>query len=222
MTRCRVADGVPASSRHRFTAARRTTSFLAVLRRILLIALLVAVCTYLVSFIAVVITSRQDERRAADAIVVLGAAQYNGRPSPVLRARLDHSLVLFREGVAPVIIVTGGIGTGDKVSEATVSRRYLVANGVPDSAVVVRPQGRSTLSSIRSVADWARERRVDRVVLVSDPFHMLRLQLEASRVGLKPTTSPTASSPISANGREELLFLLREALKIPVVLLRVG
>ena len=91
---------------------------------------------------------------------------------------------------------------------------------MPDSAVVVRPEGRSTLSSIRSVA--VGRRQVNRVVLVSDPFHMLRLQLEAARVGLKPTISPTASSPISANGREELLFLLREALKIPVVLLRVG
>jgi uncharacterized SAM-binding protein YcdF (DUF218 family) len=193
-----------------------------VLRRILLIVSLVAACTYIVSFIAVVVTSRQDERQAADAIVVLGAAQYNGRPSPVLRARLDHGLVLYREGVAPTIIVTGGIGTGDKVSEATVSRRYLVSQGVPDSAVVVRPEGRSTLSSIHSVAEWTRDRQVNRVVLVSDPFHMLRLQLEATRAGLKPTISPTASSPISANGREELLFLLKEALKIPYVLLRAG
>lgn len=192
------------------------------LRRILLIVLLVAVCTYIVAFAAVVITSRQDERRATDAIVVLGAAQYNGKPSPVLRARLDHGLVLYREGVAPVMIVTGGIGEGDNVSEATVSRRYLVSNGVPDAAIVVRPEGRSTLSSIRSVAEWARERRVNRVVLVSDPFHMLRLQLEATRVGLKPTTSPTASSPISKRWREELGFLLKEAFKIPVVLLRAG
>lgn len=192
------------------------------LRRIGPVVLLVAACTYIVSFIAVVVTSRQDERRAADAIVVLGAAQYNGRPSPVLRARLDHALVLYREAVAPAIIVTGGIGQGDNVSEATVSRRYLVANGVPDSAIVVRPEGRSTLSSIQSVAEWARDRQVERVVLVSDPFHMLRLQLEATRVGLKPTTSPTASSPISKRRREELLFLLKEALKIPVVLLRAG
>jgi uncharacterized SAM-binding protein YcdF (DUF218 family) len=193
-----------------------------VTRRIALIVLLVAVCTYIVSFLAVVITSRQDERRATDAIVVLGAAQYNGRPSPVLRARLDHGLALYREGVASVIIVTGGIGQGDNVSEATVSRRYLVANGVPDTAIVVRPEGRSTLSSIQSVAEWARDRRIERVVLVSDPFHMLRLQLEATRVGLKPTTSPTASSPISKRWREELGFLLKEAFKIPVVLLRAG
>ena len=190
------------------------------LRRSIVIALIVVVVLYGVSFTAVVIASRQDQRTAADAIVVLGAAQYNGRPSPVLRARLDHSLALYREGIAPVIIVTGGIGDGDRVSEATVGRRYLVAHHVPDSAVVVRPEGRSTLSSIRSVAEWAGERRLRRVVLVSDPFHMLRLRLEASRVGLDPSTSPTASSPISASPREELLFLFREAFKIPVVLLR--
>ncbi len=190
------------------------------LRRKLLIALAVVVGVYAIAFTAVFIVSRQDQRTAADAIVVLGAAQYNGRPSPVLRARLDHSLVLYREGIAPYIVVTGGIGDGDKVSEATVGRRYLVANKVPDSAVIVRPEGRNTLSSIRSVAEWARERQINRVVLVSDPFHMLRLRLEAGRAGLEASTSPTGSSPISASWHEELLFLLREALKIPVVLIR--
>src|SRR3989442_2111975 len=93
----------------------------------------------------------RDDAQPSDAIVVLGAAQYNGRPSPVLKARLDHAIALFRAGLAPVVIVTGGIGTGDHVSEAAVGHRYLRALAVPNSAIVVRPDGRTTDASMRSV-----------------------------------------------------------------------
>lgn len=189
-------------------------------RRILPVVLAGITLAYLACFVGVLLTSREDQRHPAGAIVVLGAAQYNGKPSPVLRARLDHALGLYREGLAPAIVVTGGIGPGDRVSEATVGRQYLVAHGVPDSAVVVRPEGRSTQASIRSVAQWAHERGVGRVLLVSDPFHMLRLRLEAGRAGLKAWTSPTTTSPISASRHEEAFFLAAEAWKIPVVLLR--
>jgi uncharacterized SAM-binding protein YcdF (DUF218 family) len=177
---------------------------------------------YLFSFLTVVRASRQDQRRPVDAIVVLGAAQYNGKPSPVLRARLDHALTLYREGLAPTVVVTGGIGEGDRVSEATVGRQYLVSQGVPDTAVVVRPEGRSTQASIRSVSQWAGEHGVHRVLLVSDPFHMLRLRLEAGRTSLEAFTSPTRTSPISANWRAELFFFSAEAWKIPVVLLGIA
>src|SRR5690242_10075133 len=102
----------------------------------------------------VLVTSQRDERKPADAIVVLGAAQYNGRPSPVLRARLNHALNLYRDGLAPWIIVTGGVGRGDTTSEALVGKRYLTARQVPDSAVVVQPQGRSTAASMDAVAAW--------------------------------------------------------------------
>lgn len=189
-------------------------------RRILLALLAGVALAYLACFVGVLLASRQDQRHPAGAIVVLGAAQYNGKPSPVLRARLDHALSLYREDLAHTIVVTGGIGDGDRVSEATVGRQYLVAHGVPDSAVVVRSEGRSTQASIRSVAQWAEEHQVGRVLLVSDPFHMLRLRLEAGRAGLRAWTSPTTTSPISASRREEALFLAAEAWKIPVVLLR--
>jgi uncharacterized SAM-binding protein YcdF (DUF218 family) len=189
-------------------------------RRLLLAVLTVLLLGYLACFVGVVLTSRQDQRHPAGAIVVLGAAQYNGKPSPVLRARLYHALGLYREGLSHTIVVTGGIGTGDRVSEATVGRQYLVAHGLPDSAVVVRPEGRSTQASIRSVAEWAREHSVERVLLVSDPFHMLRLRLEARHAGLRAWTSPTTTSPISASRHEEVLFLAAEAWKIPIVLLR--
>ena len=190
-------------------------------RRLLLAAVLTPAVLYLVSLLAVYLVSREDQRRLVDAIVVLGAAQYNGKPSPVLRARLEHAFTLYREGLAPTVVVTGGIGEGDRVSEATVGQQYLVGHGVPDTAVVVRPEGRSTQSSVRSVADWALERGTPRVLLVSDPFHMLRLRIEASRAGLTASTSPTRTSPISQRRSSELFFFAQEAWKIPVVLLGV-
>jgi uncharacterized SAM-binding protein YcdF (DUF218 family) len=164
--------------------------------------------------------SRLDQRRSADVIVVLGAAQYNGRPSPVLKARLDHAVDLFRAGLAPAVVVTGGIGTGDQVSEATVGHRYLRAMAVPDSAIVVRPDGRTTDASMRSVADWMHERDLGRALLVSDPFHMARLRIEAHRAQLTAFTSPTRTSPIIAGSRTELGYLALEALKLPVTALQ--
>jgi uncharacterized SAM-binding protein YcdF (DUF218 family) len=170
----------------------------------------------------VVVASREDQRQPADAIVVLGAAQYNGKPSPVLRARLDHAVDLYREGLAPTVVVTGGIGEGDRVSEATVGRQYLVQHNIPEAAVVVRPEGRSTQASIRSLEQWAAAHDVKRVLLVSDPFHMLRLRLEAGHTSLQAYTSPTRSSPISAKWKSELFFLAAEALKIPIVILHLS
>jgi uncharacterized SAM-binding protein YcdF (DUF218 family) len=175
---------------------------------------------YTVAFVLVLIVSQLDERRAADAIVVLGAAQYNGWPSPVLRARLDHGLALYREGLAPTIVVTGGVGRGDKESEAMVARRYLLAHHVPDSAVVVQPQGRSTQASMTAVAGWLAGRGRRTAILVSDPFHMFRLRLEARRTGLAAYTSPTETSPISDNPVLELEYLAAEAVKVPVAWVR--
>jgi len=164
--------------------------------------------------------SRLDQRGPADAIVVLGAAQYNGRPSPVLRARLDHAIALYRAGLAPMVVVTGGIGTGDRVSEATVGHGYLRSHQVPDSAIVVRPDGHTTEESMRSVAEWMHERELTRALVVSDPFHMARLSLEAHRADLQPATSPTRTSPIVSGSRTEAGYLALEALKFPVAALR--
>jgi uncharacterized SAM-binding protein YcdF (DUF218 family) len=189
-------------------------------RRGLVALLLIPVLGYAGCFLAVLLVSRQDQRQRADAIVVLGAAQYNGKPSPVLRARLDHALALYREGLASTVVVTGGIGEGDRVSEATVGQQYLTAQGVPRQAIIVRPEGRSTQASITAVARWAQPLEVRRVLLVSDPFHMLRLRFEARNSGLEALASPTTTSPISASVRRELGFLGAEAWKIPVVFLR--
>src|SRR5216110_283254 len=110
---------------------------------ILLLVVLNAL-TWAAVVVAVAIQAAHDEATGADAIAVLGAAQYNGRPSPVFRARLDHAATLYQRGLAPVVLVTGGVGTGDTVSEAEVGRRYLVKSGLPDGAVVALLAGAST------------------------------------------------------------------------------
>jgi uncharacterized SAM-binding protein YcdF (DUF218 family) len=167
----------------------------------------------------VLITSRRDQRRPVDAIVVLGAAQYNGHPSPVLKARLDHARDLYRAGLARIIVVTGGIGEGDRVSEATVAERYLVADGVPVDSVE-RAAGRTTAASMDSVASLLHQQQIQRVLLVSDPFHLARLHIEAWRVGLDGYTSATRTSPISRNFSTELGYFLAEAAKLPLTFFR--
>src|SRR5437773_5280815 len=104
--------------------------------------------------VAVALAGAHDEARSSDAIAVLGAAQYNGRPSPVFRARLDHAAALYQRGLAPVVLVTGGVGSGDTVSESEVGRRYLVKAGLPEGAVVALPAGASTYASLAGVARW--------------------------------------------------------------------
>lgn len=178
---------------------------------------LAGVVLYGAFFVYVLAVSRLNQRRTADAVIVLGAAQYNGRPSGVLRARLDQAADLHEEQRAPLVIVTGGMQEGDRMSEATASRQYLVQHRVPDTAVVVLPVGRNSRESIASAAEWLLDRGLRRVLLVSDPFHMARLRTEARAHGLEPFTSPTRSSPISQSLPRELRYLAAEAIKVPVV-----
>ncbi|MEJ7811520.1 MAG: YdcF family protein [Gemmatimonadaceae bacterium] len=168
---------------------------------------------------AVLLRGRRDQARPASAIIVMGAAQYVGRPSPVLRARLDHALDLWHRGVAPVLIVTGGTGVGDTTSEAAVARKYAMKHGVPSSAIITENRGKTTRESLRAVAAFMRTQRADTVVLVSDPFHMLRLAILARRLGMTPYTSPTRTSPISASRGEEWKYVLSESVKVPMALL---
>ncbi len=185
-----------------------------------MLVVLACVIVYTVSLVMVLVVSQQDQRQPVDAIVVLGAAQYNGRPSPVLRARLNQALALYQERLAPMVVVTGGVGRGDTTSEAIVGRRYLVSHGVPEGAVVAQGEGRTTMASMTAVTAWLRARGLRRVLLVSDPFHMFRLRLEARRTGLEAYTSPTESSPISDNPVLELRYLIAEGFKIPVAWVR--
>jgi uncharacterized SAM-binding protein YcdF (DUF218 family) len=166
--------------------------------------------------VAAALAGSRDQATNADAIVVLGAAQYNGRPSPVFRARLDHAAALFQRGLAPVVLVTGGVGAGDTLSESEVGRRYLVKTGLPDGAVLALPAGTSTAASLAGVARWFSGRDSKRVLLVSDGFHMLRLQILATRLGLSPFTSPAPNSPIRANLRRNASYFFAEGFKVPV------
>lgn len=178
-------------------------------------AVAVVVAAWIVSLALVIVWEQRDTQRPAHAIIVLGAAQWDGRPSPVLRARVDHAIALWRRGLAPVLIVTGGRGVGDTTSEAAVERRYAMANGVPSSAILMEDESRSTSESLRNVAAMlGQDARA--VILVSDPFHMLRLSILARRFGLRPRTSPTRTSPISANRLEFWRYTLHESWKVPV------
>ena len=190
------------------------------LTRVLLGLALLALLVFASAFVVVLLTAQVDERHEADAIVVLGAAQYNGRPSPVFQARLDHAHRLYKEKLAPRIVVTGGRARGDVESEAMVGRRYLMARGVPRSALVAEPAGRTTEASMTAVARWLRAERHESVLLVSDPFHMARLRAEARRTGMTAWLSPTSTSPISSNAGIELEYLLAEAWKVPLAWLR--
>lgn len=152
----------------------------------------------------------RDEVASADAIVIMGTAQYNGRPSPVFRARLDHAVALYHAGVAPILITTGGYGRNDRLSEASVGRAYAIARGVPEHAILSEEYGGSSWESLQNVAALAQHYDVKRVVLVSDPFHMLRLELMAQTLGLEPLSSPTRTSPISRRPVAEFFYVLRE------------
>lgn len=176
----------------------------------------VVLIAWVVSMVMVERAGRREEAQEADAIVVLGAAQYVGRPSPVLRARVDHAVSLWKRGLAPTLVLTGGTGVGDTTSEAAVARKYAMSRGVPDRAIVVEIKGRTTSESMRAVARIMDDRERRSVILVSDPFHMLRLSILARRFGLEPYTSPTRTSPITSNREEYWKYLVSESVKVPL------
>jgi uncharacterized SAM-binding protein YcdF (DUF218 family) len=188
-------------------------------RRIVRYFLLAVLLAWGASATAVVVSGARDGARPADAIVVMGAAQYAGRPSPVLKARLDHAMLLWKRGLASWLIVTGGRGSGDTTSEAAVGRRYALRQGVPDSAILLEDQGRTTTASLAGVSEIMARRSLRRAILVSDPFHTLRLRILAREYGLDGVTSPTRTSPISASRTEALGYIMSESIKVPVTLL---
>jgi uncharacterized SAM-binding protein YcdF (DUF218 family) len=165
-----------------------------------------------VTFVQVWLTSRRDQARPAQAIVVLGAAQYDGRPSEVLRARLDHAVELYHRKLAPLIVVTGGRQPGDRFTEATASADYLHTQGVPDNAIRREVTGRSSWQSLAAAASFLHADGIDRVLLVSDPFHSLRLEAMAGELNLVGWASPTRTSPI--HGATEAKFIARETVAV--------
>jgi uncharacterized SAM-binding protein YcdF (DUF218 family) len=165
-----------------------------------------------VTFVQVWMASRRDEARPSDAIIVLGAAEYDGRPSPVLAARLDHAIQLYRDDIAPVIVVTGGRQPGDRFTEAGVSADYLHKHAVPDTAILRETTGRTSWESLQAAARFLTDQNMERVVLVSDPYHSERIKAIAHDVGLDAVTSPTRTSPIK--GSSAFKRLLGETVRV--------
>jgi uncharacterized SAM-binding protein YcdF (DUF218 family) len=177
--------------------------------------LLAALTVYLgVTFAQVWQAAHLDQARVAQAIVVFGTAQYNGRPSPVLAARLDHAIELYRRKLAPVIVVTGGNQPGDRFTEASASADYLLERGVPDSDVLREVSGTSSWQSLAAAANFLGDRGIKEVLLVSDPFHSLRIRAMASELGLDGHCSPTRTSPI--RGLTEAQYMVRETVAVAV------
>jgi uncharacterized SAM-binding protein YcdF (DUF218 family) len=179
-----------------------------------LVRVVVAVGVLVVGYLGITIwqvhsTGQSDEARPVDAIVVMGAAQYDGRPSPQLQARLDHAIGLWRYGVAPIVVVTGGKQPLDRFTEAEASAAYLVDQGVPLSAIVLEGVGSTSYDSLAATAVLLRERGASSVLLVSDPFHALRIRLTAEELGLEAFVSPTRTSPV--RGTEAVVREMKEA-----------
>ena len=152
---------------------------------------------------------RADEARPVDAIVVLGAAQYDGRPSPQLAARLDHALDLYQRGFSPRVFVTGGKQPLDRFTEAQSEARYLEDRGVPASAILQEDHGRTSWESLTAVADTMKGDGLHSVLLVSDPYHAERIKGMASELGLQAYVSSTRTSPVS--GFSAFRHMLKEA-----------
>lgn len=174
--------------------------------------LLLVVLYLVLTFVQVWLAANRDESRPAQAIVVLGAAQYNGRPSPVLEGRLRHVAELYDQGVAPLVVVTGGRRTGDRFTEASASAAYLHGHGVPGSAVERETTGATSYESLAATARFLRDRDISDVVLVSDPFHAHRIGAISDEVGMNAAVSPTPHSAV--DGLQEWRFLLRETASV--------
>jgi uncharacterized SAM-binding protein YcdF (DUF218 family) len=184
-------------------------------RRLLLTLAAVVLAYFGLTTALVTASMGRDERPRADAIVVLGAAQYEGRPSPIYLARLEHALQLYRDGVAPLLVMTGGRGVpGERWTEGAAGRRWAEAHGVPADRILVEESSRNTYQNLIGVSGLLRPKGLDRVVLVSDPFHMFRAMAQAREVGLQPHPSPTRSSPISADPAKLAAAVLREDIAV--------
>lgn len=173
--------------------------------RVVVILVALGMGYYAINLAQVWRVGNSDQARPVDAIVVMGAAQYDGRPSPQLQARLDHVVELWNAGLAPLVVVTGGKQPGDRFTEASASATYLVDHGVAATAIAEEDSGHSSWESLRSVADILHARGARSVLLVSDPFHSLRIRLMAQELGFTAYVSPTRTSPVqgaAAFGKE--------------------
>ena len=181
-----------------------------VLDWVLVIALLLCLLVPGVIAFRVWQVARVDDRARADAIVVLGAAQYNGIPTPVFQARLEHAASLYEQGVAPQIITVGGNQPGDLYTEAGAGRAYLTRLGVPPEAILAVETGTNTVGSLDAVAQTVADQGGQSVVLVSDPTHSYRSRMMARDEGLDAWTSPTRHGPAVWTRENQIINIIRE------------
>ena len=176
-----------------------------------------ALIVWLGSVGLILLAGARPSVRQADAILVLGAAQYNGRPSPVLQARLDYGISLYQRNLAKKMVFTGGVGVGDTLSEGEVSRRYAIKRGVPASAIMVERKGMTSAESVSAAATLMRDDGLRTALIVSDSYHMLRVELLARRAGISPLRAP-AATPIDKSKRR-WRYVLRESVLFPATAL---
>jgi len=179
--------------------------------RLLVLAVVAVMLFLMITAVQVVHTASLQEIRRADAIVVFGAAEYSGRPSPVLRARLDHALDVFHRGVAPVVITTGGAASDPTFSEGGVGRDYLMRHGVPERSLIAEMQGRDTAESAIRVAVIMRANGLHSCIAVSDAYHVFRIRKLLEHEGIAPVyVAPRPDSRPRSTWQREVA-VLREA-----------
>src|SRR5829696_4659898 len=178
--------------------------------RVLAAAVIAAFLVVASTALAIWWTARQDSRPASDAIVVLGTAQYNGVPSSIFEARLEHAIDLYEDGVAPVIVTVGGKADGDEFTEAEAGRAYLADSGIPEDALLAVEEGVDTLESMRVVAAAFEERGWSTAVLVSDPWHAMRAERMAEDSGIAAQSSPTRQGPAVQTRTTQFRYIMRE------------
>ena len=178
--------------------------------RVVAAAILALVLLVVSTALAIWWTARQDARPHSDAIVVLGSAQYNGRPSSIFAARLEHAMKLYRAGVAPVVVTVGGKETGDRFTEAEAGRDYMARAGIPTTALLAVPKGVDTLESMRDVAAVFGQHGWHSAVLVTDPWHAMRAQKMADDAGMDAVSSPTRQGPAVETRTTQFKYILRE------------
>lgn len=184
---------------------------------IVIAAVLALIVIIVLGFVAAIYAeARGDEARPVDAIIVLGAAQFNGRPTDVFESRLQHGLDLYNRGLAPVIIVTGGKQEGDTYTEAETGEQWLIDRGVPEGAILMENEGRDTWANLRGARDAAQGYDIESVLIVSDGFHLFRAERMAEAVGFDAYTSPTPNSPIRPWSGLEVSYVIRETVAVIV------
>lgn len=179
-------------------------------RRLIVGVLVVVVVVVGITALHVWSVARQDHRDKVDAIVVLGASQFDGRPSSIFAARLDHGARLLKAGVAPRIITIGGSRPTDRFTEAAAGKRYLEKYGPPEAEILAVEQGGDTLESMRALAPFMRQHGWRSAVLVTDPWHEARSRRIARDQGIKATTSPSRSGPAVATRATQARYIARE------------